>query len=393
MPRRRSLNFYFSPMPFNSTLYLIFLAITVCLYWIVPERWRIFALIVFGVFFYAYAGLTYLLLLGVVGGVTYFVSLLIERDRERWKLLFGLCLLALILTFFKYAGAAAELLKMGGWNVVLPLGISFYTFELIHYLIDVYRGNIRQSNFKDFLAFLFFFPTRVSGPIRRFPAFTSQLKDIRFKPEYLLYGVGLLVLGYAQKIIIADPLIPFTQELQDPTMLSALEVLARLYAYSIRIYADFGGLTNIAMGSALLFGILVPRNFNYPYLRPSLSLFWRSWHMSLSNLVRDYLYIPLGGNRKGEIRTAINLLAVMLIIGIWHGSSLNFAVWGLWHGVGLIWNRWWRLTVGRSVPSNWFTYTLGVIVTFHFVTIGWALFVTDSLGDSLILFYKLFFYV
>ncbi|MBI3336788.1 MBOAT family protein [Candidatus Peregrinibacteria bacterium] len=380
-------------MPFNSTLYLVFLAGTVCLYWVIPERHRVFALIAFGGLFYAYAGLPYLLLLGGLGGASYSVGLLIERDRERWKLLFGVCLLALVLTFFKYAGAVTELLHAGGWDLMLPLGISFYTFELIHYLVEIYRGNIRNPKPDDFLAFLLFFPTRVSGPIRRFPAFTSQLKDIRFKPEYLLYGVTLLVLGYAQKIIIADPLVPFTQGLQDPTVLSALEVLARLYAYSIRIYADFGGLTNIAMGSALLFGVLVPRNFNYPYLRPNISLFWRSWHMSLSNWVRDYLYIPLGGNRHGEWRTALHLLIAMFVIGIWHGSSLNFAVWGLWHGVGLMVNRWWRLTIGRSMPSNWFMYVLGVIITFHFVTIGWALFVTDSLGDSLIIFYKILPYV
>lgn len=381
-------------MPFNSILYLVFLAVTVTLYWIIPHRWRGFALIIFGVLFYAYAGVKNILLLGSIGMMSYGAGLLFERDRHRWKIVLAVCLLVLILTFFKYVGAAIALFKIGDLAVALPLGISFYTFELIHYLVEMYRGNIRSPAPRDFFAFLLFFPTRVSGPIRRFPDFVQQLRMIHLKPEYLFCGVLLLVLGYAQKIVIADPLVPFTSALQDPTELkSGLDVLIRLYAYSIRIYADFAGLTNIAMGSALLFGILVPRNFNYPYLRPNIALFWRSWHMSLSNWVRDYLYIPLGGNRRGEKRTVLNLLFAMFIIGIWHGSTLNFAVWGLWHGAGLAVNRLWRLTLGRNIRSSWFTYTLGVIITFHFVTIGWALFVTSSLQDSMLLFSKLLPYV
>lgn len=381
-------------MPFNSVLYIVFLAATVGTYWVMPQRYRAWALIIFGVLFYAYAGVKNILLLGSIGMMSYGAGLLFERDRHRWKMVLGICLLVLILTLFKYIGAAVALFKMGDFAVALPLGISFYTFELIHYLVEVYRGNIQSTGLRDFFAFLLFFPTRVSGPIRRFPDFVRQLQNIRLKPEHVFYGVLLLALGYAQKIVIADPLVPFTVALQDPTQLkSGLDILVRLYAYSIRIYADFAGLTNIAMGSALLFGIVVPRNFNYPYLRPNISLFWRSWHMSLSNWVRDYLYIPLEGNRKGEMRTVLNLLFVMFIIGIWHGSTFNFAVWGLWHGAGLAVNRLWRLTLGRNIRSTWFTYTLGVIVTFHFVTIGWALFVTTSLNDSMLLLSKLLPYV
>lgn len=386
--------FQISAMPFNSILYLSFLVVTATLYWVSPQRWRLFALIIFGIFFYIYAGLVHFSLLIGFGGVAYGIGRLLEHYRQRWILIGGLCLLVFYLVFFKYLGALAVLFKKENWFLTLPLAASFYTFESMHYIIEVYRGNIRNQSLRYFLAFFLFFPTRVSGPIRRFPDFVQQLRVIHLKPEYLLYGVLLLVLGYAQKIVIADPLVPFTLALQDPiTLKYGLDILVRLYAYSIRIYADFAGLTNIAMGSALLFGILVPRNFNYPYLRPNIALFWRSWHMSLSNWVRDYLYIPLGGNRKGEMRTALNLLFVMFVIGIWHGSTLNFAAWGLYHGVGLMVNRWWRLTIGRSIPSNWFTYIVGVIITFHFVTIGWALFVTNSLQDSLILLVKLLPYV
>ena len=376
-------------MPLNSTIYIVFLAVTSLFYWGLSQKWRLPALALFGFIFYAYYSVLYVLLLLLLAALTYCIGAWIQRGEKRQGLVLGVGILVLILAYFKYADAFGHVLgEYAGRpfrlaSVVLPLGISFYSFEFIHYLIEVYRGNIRDSDWRTFWAFVFFFPTRASGPIKRYPDFAKQVEDLRFKPEHLFYGIGLIVLGFVQKIIIADSLVSATQVLVNPSSLhGAFDALGRLYFYSIRIYGDFMGLTNIAMGSGLLFGILVPRNFNYPYLRPNIALFWNNWHMSLSNWVRDYLYIPFGGSRKGPVRTALNLLMAMLIVGLWHGSTLNFAVWGLYHGVGLMVHRIWRGIFGKFIPNNVFTYALGVLITFHFVTIGWAFFVTGSFTDS-----------
>jgi len=374
----------------NSTLYLAFLLVTSFLFWRIPREWRVPALILFGLLFYAYAGLGHLFLLLFLAGVTYWGA------KKQNRFVFNVILLVLVLTLFKYVGAFVGIMAAGGYarslfDVALPLGISFYTFELIHYLVEVYQGNIKKQDFKTFLAFILFFPTRTSGPIKRYGDFADQVNNLHFAPKHLYYGVGLLVLGYFQKIVIADPLVNFTSALQNPAGLEgSFDALTRLYAYSIRIYADFAGLTNIAMGSGLLFGVLVPRNFNYPYLKTNIALFWRNWHMSLSNWVRDYIYIPLGGSRQGELRTFLNLIIAMFIIGIWHGSTLNFAVWGLYHGAGIVFYRWWRQHFSDLIPSNYLTKALAVLVTFHFVTIGWGLFVTGSLEDSLLILTTLF---
>lgn len=373
-------------MPLNSTIYIVFLVVTSFLYWRLPQRWRLSALIVFGLLFYAYYSIVCLLLLLLLALLTYVVGVQMQRGRRNVKFTFGVVLLVLVLAFSKYA---ASVLHFS--SVLLPLGMSFYIFEFIHYLVEVYRGHIQDHHWKNFLAFVLFFPTRTSGPIKRYPDFIQQVEHMYFKPEYVFYGIGLLLLGFFQKIVIADPLVSVTQVLSHPDELTrSFDVLGRLYFYSIRIYADFMGLTNIAMGSALLFGFLVPRNFNYPYLRPNIALFWNNWHMSLSNWVRDYLYIPLGGSRRGGVRTAVNLLIAMVIVGLWHGSTLNFAVWGLYHGAGLVLHRVWRETLGKFVPSNAFTYILGVLITFHFVTMGWVFFVTNSLSDSLMILRILF---
>jgi alginate O-acetyltransferase complex protein AlgI len=382
-------------MYLNSVIYLAFLAVSSLLYWVVPKHARSLVLIALGCIYYAYYSVGYLFLLCVLSLVTYVVSDMVLFKKERWKLYFGTLILVLVLVFFKYIGAFGTYLISGGdlfSELMLPLGISFYTFELIHYLAEVYKGNITTQNIKTFFAFILFFPTRVSGPIKKYDDFKSQLESLRFVPAHIFWGVLLIGLGFFQKIVIADPLIPITNTLLTPeTLGGSMDVYLKLMCYSLRIYMDFAGLTNIAMGSAYLFGIAVPRNFNHPYFQPNISLFWRSWHMSLSNWVRDYIYIPLGGSRRGQVRTFFNLLVTMLILGMWHGSSLNFAVWGLYQGAGLAVHRAWReWGFAKHMPKNWFTYTAYVWITFIFVTIGWALFVTNSLGDSLLILRKLF---
>lgn len=364
-------------MPLNSPLYIVFLLLTVALYWVLPPKWRAGAMGFFSVAFYAYVGWWQVAVLFGLTLWTYLFAQLLYRTTTHARLVASIGFLVLVLTLYKYAS------QLGVQNnLIMPLGMSYVIFELIHVLADVYRKAIPTVQLKDLFLFAFFFPTKSAGPIKRFSRFVEQSRSPVFQWSFLHYSAMFLLLGFAQKIIIADPLASFTAPLAQPELLrGSLDALFHLYLYSIRIYADFAGLSNIAIGSALLFGVLVPKNFAYPYLRPNIALFWRNWHMSLSDWARDYIYIPLGGNRVAQWRTLLHLLLVMLIIGIWHGSSLNFAVWGIYHGVGLVVHRLWSSWLGNRT-QNTIGYALGVLVTFHFVTLGWALFVTSSLTDS-----------
>ena len=385
-------------MPFNSFSYPAFLLCTVLLFWIVPARLRVWLLILSGILYYVSHDARSVLLIGGLALGTFAAGKVLEYRgvARRACMVASVLLLVLVLVYFKYLGlltgtfASLSGLPLFVQKIALPLGISFFTFEFIHYIVDRYHGKILPHPLRDFFAFAFFFPTLVSGPIKRFEQFHASLHDLRWRPDLFFTGILFLLLGYGQKYLFADPLIPFTTVLSHPeALLTPLSASGGLVLYSFRIYFDFAGLSNIAIGSAMLLGILVPQNFQAPYLSTDIQMFWRRWHMSLSSWVRDYVYILLGGSRKGMLMTAVNLLIVMVVVGIWHGDSWNFAVWGLWHGCGLILHRLWRsagLTLGQSLPAR----ILGIILTFTFVTIGWAFFVTSSLQDSWLLLTTIF---
>lgn len=384
-------------MPFNSYSYPAFLLLTVLLYWRLPRAWRPGLLILLGVVYYAAHDAKSLLLIGGLALLTYAVGrILLHRTAHP-----GICtaasvtLLVLVLTYFKYAGLLAS--TFGSFlsqpssvpSIALPLGISFFTFEFIHYIVESGRGKIAPHRARDFFVFAFFFPTLISGPIKRFQQFHTSLDELRWRPEMFYTGTLFLLLGYGQKYLLSDPLIPFTQALAYPDLLTWFSASGGLLLYSFRIYFDFAGLSNIAVGSAMLLGILVPKNFDSPYLSTNLQDFWQRWHMSLSSWVRDYVYITLGGSRRGMIITSVNLLIVMAVVGLWHGSGWNFAAWGIWHGCGLAVHRLWRgagNAFGSSLPER----ILGLLLTFSFVTVGWAFFVTTSLHDSIRLLSILF---
>lgn len=384
-------------MPFNSYSYPAFLLLTVLLYWRFPRAWRPGLLILLGVVYYAAHDAKSLLLIAGLALLTYAVGRIAQHRTAHP----GICtaasvtLLVLVLVYFKYAGLLASTLgfflgqRVSVTSIALPLGISFFTFEFIHYIVESARGRITAHRARDFFAFAFFFPTLISGPIKRFQQFHSSLAELRWRPEMFFTGALFLLLGYGQKYLLADPLIPFTQALAYPELLTWFSACGGLLLYSFRIYFDFAGLSNIAVGSAMLLGILVPKNFEAPYLSTDLQEFWQRWHMSLSSWVRDYIYITLGGSRRGMIMTAVNLLIVMTVVGLWHGSGWNFAAWGIWHGCGLAVHRLWRgagNAFGSSLPER----ILGMLLTFSFVTVGWAFFVTTSLHDSLRLLSILF---
>jgi D-alanyl-lipoteichoic acid acyltransferase DltB (MBOAT superfamily) len=282
-----------------------------------------------------------------------------------------------LLAYFKYAGffaSSADNLLGTSWivNVTLPVGISFYTFMAISYVVDTYRGELVPASFARFAVFQAFFPHLVAGPIVRASELLPQLEQPR-DPRRVDYSRAffLIVSGLFLKVVIANHLA--THIVDDvfaaPNRHSSLEVLVAVYGYAVQIFADFCGYTNIAIGVALLLGFEFPQNFASPYAAVTLQDFWRRWHMTLSRWLRDYLYIPLGGNRKGRILTYRNLLLTMLLGGLWHGAAWTFVAWGGIHGLVLALERatGWR-------PGKW----LGRLVTFHVVCFAWIFFRADS---------------
>jgi D-alanyl-lipoteichoic acid acyltransferase DltB (MBOAT superfamily) len=290
-----------------------------------------------------------------------------------------------LLAYFKYAGffvSSVDNLVGTSWliNVALPVGVSFYTFMAISYVVDTYRGELVPTSFARFAVFQAFFPHLVAGPIVRASELLPQLETPR-NPRRVdnSRAFFLIVSGLFLKVVIANHL--STHIVDDvfaaPNRHSSLEVLMAIYGYAVQIFADFCGYTNIAIGVALLLGFEFPQNFNSPYTAVSLQDFWRRWHMTLSRWLRDYLYIPLGGSRKGRIATYRNLLATMLLGGLWHGAAWTFVAWGGIHGLGLAIERvlGWRPT---SRAAIW----VGRIVTFHVVCFGWVFFRADSFGRA-----------
>jgi alginate O-acetyltransferase complex protein AlgI len=277
-------------------------------------------------------------------------------------------------------------------KLLVPIGISFFTFEFIHYLTDLYFGRVKRSSLLDFSLFAFFFPSLVSGPIKRFQIFHEQLESLGgFQSSYLAEGLHRIVIGLAKKIVIADTANLLTTALNHPAGSSRAMLWVAMYAYAVKIYYDFSGYTDIAIGCAQLLGYRLPENFNRPYRQPNLSKFWNNWHMSLSSWIRDYLFIPLGGSRVGALRTLFNLTVVMALCGLWHGANWNFVVWGLWHGAGLALLRVYGTTVAKrvSIPDNRFVRWAGTAVTIQFVCLGWVLFAAPDLPTALLAFRRM----
>jgi alginate O-acetyltransferase complex protein AlgI len=265
------------------------------------------------------------------------------------------------------------------YGIVLPIGISFYTFQLLSYSVDVYRRQVRATrSLLDFAIYIAFFPQLVAGPIVRASEFLPQLAQMP-KPTGATFYSGLtqLLRGLVKKMLIADTLATFVDPVMaGPDLFAGPTVWLALFAYAGQIYADFAGYSDIAIGSARLLGFELPENFRHPYLADSPSDFWRRWHITLSTWLRDYLYIPLGGSRGSSFATALTLVVTMGLGGLWHGASWNFVLWGLWHGVLLILTRSWR-----DRPVDGWRRVLRILLTFSLVTAGWTLFRTAGASE------------
>ncbi len=262
-------------------------------------------------------------------------------------------------------------------NIILPAGISFYVFQSLSYCIDLYRGHARPAeSLLDFTCFVSLFPHLVAGPIVRYGLIADQMRHRAHTVEGFTYGVARFCVGFSKKILLANPMGPIADACfgAHPDVLSFSTAWLGLLAYAFQIYFDFSAYSDMAVGLARMLGFRFCENFDSPYKSASLTEFWRRWHMSLSGFLRDYLYIPLGGNRKGAARTYVNLMTVMLLGGLWHGAQWTFVAWGALHGLGLAWERWaGRHLGGRKLPRG-----LAVPVTFLVVLAGWVFFRADS---------------
>jgi alginate O-acetyltransferase complex protein AlgI len=268
------------------------------------------------------------------------------------------------------------------WDIVLPVGISFYTFQSMSYVVDVYRRTIPANrDFLGFLGYVSFFPHLVAGPIQRGTTLLPQFgRTLVITGEDIELGIWLSVWGLFKKVVIADNLAPLVELVYNHPVSSGPMVLLGTVAFAMQIYCDFSGYSDIATGVSRLLGFRLTLNFNLPYFATSLRDFWRCWHISLSTWLRDYLYLSLGGNRGSEARTYLNLGITMLLGGLWHGASLTFVLWGLWHGLGLIANRWWEQhRPGGAVLPAWLSW----LATQAFVLYGWMLFRAGSLDQVL----------
>jgi D-alanyl-lipoteichoic acid acyltransferase DltB (MBOAT superfamily) len=372
-------------MLFPTVTFAVFFLIVLPVSWaLMPHQraWRVFILLASYVF-YGWWDWRFVFLLGASTVVNHVLAVAIYRAQEQAarKLLLTVALAfdLGLLGYFKYTNfflSSIDNTFGTSWiaHVTLPVGISFYTFMAISYVVDTYRGELVPASFARFAVFQAFFPHLVAGPIVRASELLPQLERPR-DPRKVENARGLFL-----KVVIANHLAAHIVDevFAAPDQHSSLEVLVAVYAYAVQIFADFCGYTNIAIGIALLLGFQFPQNFNSPYAAVSLQDFWRRWHMTLSRWLRDYLYIPLGGNRKGRIRTYVNLLVTMLLGGLWHGAAWTFVVWGGIHGVGLSVER----ALGGIRPASAATRWLARLVTFHVVCFAWIFFRADSLGRA-----------
>jgi alginate O-acetyltransferase complex protein AlgI len=266
-------------------------------------------------------------------------------------------------------------------NLILPLGISFFTFKIIGYLIDVYRNKQAPADFLSFTLFVSYFPEISAGPIGRAHTFLPQIDTKRFFTKGQIFaGLQLILLGFFKKKVIADAVAPYVDQLFLHThQFTSIDLVCGMYLYALQIYADFSGYTDIVRGISKLFGIEIMENFKQPYLSRNINEFWQRWHISLSSWLREYLYIPLGGNQKGTIRTYINILVTMLLCGFWHGASWVFVAWGGIHGLYISLYRCFKDSFTKSekipqVKTSHLRFFLSVFLTFHLVALAWIFF-------------------
>ena len=384
-------------MLFNSFQFVVFLCIVLAIYYPLPHRQQNRFLLLASMFFYACWDWRFLAPLLFTTSTDYWCARRMEdliaagagRGKRKPYLILSVVANLGLLGFFKYfnffaasvrdvASALGHPTYAGTLHVILPLGISFYTFQALSYTIDVYRGELHAtSSYSDFLLAVLYFPHLVAGPIQRASNLLRQVAHPRY-PNYegIYAGIHLIVWGYFKKVYIADNVAPLVNRIFSERHSDGFHVLMAAYGFAVQIYCDFSGYTDIARGVAKLMGFEFMVNFNLPYLAAGPAEFWSRWHISLSTWLRDYLYVPLGGNRKGRTRTYVNLMITMVIGGLWHGAAWTFLLWGFYHGLLLVTARAIAIAGGIKIP-HW----IRVLAFFHLTCFGWLIFRADSFAQ------------
>jgi len=380
-----------SPLIFSSGLFMCMFAVFIVIYAMLSKKSlaRTLFVVAFSYFFYYKSSGIYFFLIAIVTCSDYIIGECISLAHRKWvrKLLvaFSLIIDLGLLGYFKYTNFFGQMWsEISGmpWHdldIFLPVGISFFTFQSLSYIIDIYRRKIEPvDNLLDYAFYVSFFPQLVAGPIVRASDFLPQMyKPVQVTREMLGLGFWFVLIGLFKKAVISDYIsINFVERVfENPIQFSGIENLLGAYGYGMQIYCDFSGYSDMAIGLALLMGFRFNINFNNPYKAVSITDFWRRWHISLSTWLRDYVYISLGGNRKGKLRQYLNILITMLLGGLWHGASLNFVFWGALHGIALVLHKMWMsITGGWKLVSTKVWNVLMVILTFHFVIFAWLLF-------------------
>jgi alginate O-acetyltransferase complex protein AlgI len=395
-------------MLFTSGNYFIFLALVFFVYWLLAaKRVPTTFLLIASYYFYALWNHKFLVLIFLLSTIDFLTAIGLggNRSRNLRRLLVSISIVVDVgvLFLFKYfnffSASLTDLLARSGWhvtafslgNLILPLGLSFITFRSLGYVIDVYRGTLQPTkHYLDYLAFVAFFPTLIAGPLVRAG---ELLPQFRVRPsltsEAGARAIFLILLGLIKKIAIADFLGNnlVDRVFDQPQLYSSLETLAAIYGYSLQIYFDFSGYSDIAIGSALLLGFKLPSNFDVPYRARDLRDFWRRWHITLSSWLFDYVYVSCGGLRKRRFNLYRNLMVTFLVGGLWHGAAWTFVVWGGLHGLGLSLNHWWSARKhafrgGQKPGGRVWSKAIAVVVTFHFVCLTWVVFRAESLAAA-----------
>ena len=372
-------------MVFTSISFIYyFLPLLLICYFVVPKKFRNIILLMFSVLFYFYGEPKYILLMLIEVLISYVVGLLIDKYKSKNILIIGIFIHVLLFGIFKYFNFIIININnlfhsnLNLLNVVLPIGISFYTFQIISYEIDVYNKKVNvQSNILKYFLYVFLFSQLIAGPIVRYQDVNNEIDNRNVTFEMFARGVRRFIIGLSKKVIIANNLGELCNIYLNLGDKSVLFTWIFAISYMLQIYFDFSGYSDIAIGLGKMLGFNFPENFNYPYMAKSITDFWRRWHMTLSSWFRDYVYIPLGGNKKGVLKQIRNILIVWSLTGLWHGASWNFIVWGLYFGILLILEKFILKKYFSNVPK----FIKG-IYTLFLVMISFVIFQGDSLSSA-----------
>ena len=388
-------------MVFSSNVFLLyFLPLFLLFYFVCPKKFRNYVILVFSIVFYAYGGPEFILILLGSTTATYFLVKAMckskSEKKKKWLCAASITLNLGLLVWFKYANflvdninAIISLFHGNGIQlakIVLPIGISFFTFQSITYVLDTYRGQVKpMDKLTDYIVYIMMFPQLIAGPIVKYGDVEQQLRHRDTPPEECLHGFYRFVIGLAKKVLIAD-VIAVQADAYFGADLSTMDMGTAwigILAYTLQLYFDFSGYSDMAIGLGRIMGFKFPENFNNPYVSRSITEFWRRWHMTLGTFIKGYLYIPLGGNRRGKSRMFFNLWVCFLLSGLWHGASWNFVLWGAFHGFFIVLEK--MINGKRKTENGKFSVLrspFSVLTTFILVMIGWVLFRADNISHA-----------